>query len=671
MGHQLHIFFLLIFNEVSGCFCNEEHGGFKILSFAWEEVDKPFMITVWLLVAALAKILFHLSKPIATYLPDSSLLVVIGLVIGAILKEANIGFNLDSKIFFLYLLPPIIFDAGYFMPNRALFENMDSILLFSVVGTIWNTFAIGGTLYILKHFSIFTMGFEIFEIFVFSALISAVDPVAVIAIFEEINVNEFLFINVFGEALFNDAVTLVLYQMFKAFYEVGPDNLGYSDYFSGFIRFFVVAFGGIFIGVVFALITALITKYSHVVRIIAPVFIFVVPYMAYLTAEMLSFSAFIAIAVCGMTMKQYIKGNLSQAAVNSVKYFTKMLAQSTETVIFMFLGISTLSSQHYFDVWFIVSTLILCLLYRTIGVLAQCWFLNKFRHKKFSKVDQFILSYGGLRGAIAFGLAVSIPDSIEAKPMFVTTTIIVIFFNVFLQGITIRPLVNYLKVERKEEHSPTMTECVYNKYLDYIMSGLEDIAGQQGHYSFRDNYERFNSKILRPILLRNETKKDFDASCIVRAYAKITLEDALNLTKLQPTHRQIDAVKKADSPFRSRTFTNDAFDKQGESLSVPGKEHQVQKILESGENVEALYSLFSDLLDRKLHEMNTSRANARDLDNDDIRDDYMQQISSSHGSFTNLRNDSMPESDFMRTGRRQSTGGMNEKRITNNDLAPN
>ena len=74
---------------------------------------------------------------------------------------------------------------------------------------------IGATLFICSVYEVFTVQFSVFEILLFSALISAVDPVAVIAVFEEIHVNEFLFINVFGEALFNDGVAAV--RFFKKF----------------------------------------------------------------------------------------------------------------------------------------------------------------------------------------------------------------------------------------------------------------------------------------------------------------------------------------------------------------------------------------------------------------------------------------------------------------------
>ncbi|EGT33143.1 hypothetical protein CAEBREN_29621 [Caenorhabditis brenneri] len=646
MSSRLFVFFLICYATADKI---EESNadGYQLFTWKWDDVHHVYVITVWLLIASLAKILFNLMKPVSKWLPDSSLLIIVGLGLGWVLHQTTLsGATLDSHTFFLYLLPPIIFDAGnfihilrlflnclftgYFMPNRALFENFDSVLVFSVFGTIWNTFAIGGSLLLLAQYDLFTMSFTTFEILVFSALISAVDPVAVIAVFEEIHVNEFLFINVFGEALFNDGVTvvfkmIVLYQMFKSFALIGSENLSVLDYATGGLSFFVVALGGAAIGVIFAIAASLTTKYTYDVRILAPVFIFVLPYMAYLTAEMVSLSSIIAIAICSMLMKQYIKGNITQAAANSVKYFTKMLAQSSETVIFMFLGLSTISSQHHFDLIFISATLFFCLIYRAIGIVVQCYILNRFRAKKFEVVDQFIMSYGGLRGAIAYGLVVSIPASITAKPMFITATIAVIYFTVFLQGITIRPLVNCLKIKRKEERDPTMVESVYNKYLDYMMSGVEDIAGQKGHYTFIENFERFNAKVIKPVLMRHQKRESFDASSIVRAYEKITLEDAIKLAKVKNTiqNKRIERIKSQNKVAQALPDKLSPTQK-----TVTPKDVQLKKFMESGENIDSLYMLFSDLLDRKLHEMNTTAIQKKEIreGEDDIQDDYMAEV---------------------------------------------
>lgn len=117
---------------------------------------------------------------------------------------------MDSDIFFLYLLPPIVLDAGYFMPSRPFFENIGTILLYAVVGTIWNVFGIGFSLYGICQVKAFRLqDVSLLHNLLFSSLIAAVDPVAVLAVFEEIHVNEKLHILVFGESLLNDAVTVV------------------------------------------------------------------------------------------------------------------------------------------------------------------------------------------------------------------------------------------------------------------------------------------------------------------------------------------------------------------------------------------------------------------------------------------------------------------------------
>lgn len=117
---------------------------------------------------------------------------------------------LDSKFFFLYLLPPIILDAGYFLPIRAFTENLGTILMFAVVGTLWNAFFVGGMMYGICQIEAAGLGsVDLLSCLLFGSIISAVDPVAVLAVFEEIHINELLHILVFGESLLNDAVTVV------------------------------------------------------------------------------------------------------------------------------------------------------------------------------------------------------------------------------------------------------------------------------------------------------------------------------------------------------------------------------------------------------------------------------------------------------------------------------
>lgn len=136
---------------------------------------------------------------------------MVGLLVGGLMKLVGAAPpELQSDVFFLYLLPPIILDAGYFLPIRPFSENLGTILMFAVVGTLWNSFFIGGLLYAvcqIEGTDLDSIG--LLPCFLFGSVISAVDPVAVLAVFEEIHINELLHILVFGESLLNDAVTVV------------------------------------------------------------------------------------------------------------------------------------------------------------------------------------------------------------------------------------------------------------------------------------------------------------------------------------------------------------------------------------------------------------------------------------------------------------------------------
>lgn len=231
--------------------------------------------------------------------PESCLLIILGLVVGTLLYATKLAeqkaYVLNSDTFFLFLLPPIIFEAGYFMPNRPFFDNIGTILVFAIANTLFNTLMIGLTIWAFSFTPIYGgTEFEMLHCFVFSALISAVDPVAVLATFVEIHVNDMLYIVVFGESLLNDAVSVVLYRMFDSFADMAPESINALNITLGGVSFLYVAFGGVLTGIVFGILACFTTKFTEHTPVLEPLIILTYSYLSYLTAEMFSTSGILA-----------------------------------------------------------------------------------------------------------------------------------------------------------------------------------------------------------------------------------------------------------------------------------------------------------------------------------------------------------------------------------------
>lgn len=159
---------------------------------------------------------------------------------------------------------------------------------------MWSLSPPGASLWAVGLTGLYSCKTPLLDMFLFSSLISAVDPVAVLAVFEEIQVNEILYIVVFGESLLNDAVTVVLYNAFEKYVQMKWENIIYVDFLSGFVNFFVVAMGGTVIGVIWGVATGFVTRFTNEVRVIEPIFIFVMAYLAYLNAEIFHMSGILA-----------------------------------------------------------------------------------------------------------------------------------------------------------------------------------------------------------------------------------------------------------------------------------------------------------------------------------------------------------------------------------------
>lgn len=232
-----------------------------------EEQNSSMAIFFVLCIIALGILLIHLMLQTGfSYLPESIVIVFLGALIGMLINLLSIK-NIANwrkeeafspTTFFLVLLPPIIFESGYNLHKGNFFQNIGSILVFAIVGTAISAFIVGVGIYLLGIAQVvYKLSFV--ESFAFGALISAVDPVATVAIFHALDVDPVLNMLVFGESILNDAVSIVLT---TAVLDVNEVALSTTEaILSALNRFLMMFFASAGIGVVFALVSALLLKH--------------------------------------------------------------------------------------------------------------------------------------------------------------------------------------------------------------------------------------------------------------------------------------------------------------------------------------------------------------------------------------------------------------------------
>ncbi len=345
--------------------------------------------------------------------------------------HAPLDLPLTKEIIFMAFLPPLIFEAAFHMQWRDLRDDADVVLVLATVGVL---LACGVTAAGVHYLAAWPWTAAV----LLGLLISATDPVSVIATFKEAGVKGRLLLLVEAESLFNDGTVAVLYSVALAAMTGGSVNVGGVT--GGFLLVFV---GGTLCGLLVggAVLLLVGRTEDHLVEI---TFTTVAAYGSFLLAEHFGLSGVMATLAAGVLIGNVgALGAFTDRGREAVASFWEYAGFVANSLIFLLIGMQ-LAVQDLKNI-FMVALLVVALviLGRAAAVYLCC---APFRWSKWrvSMKHQHVLFWGGLRGALALALALGLPADVPQRAAIVSVSFGVVAFSVVVQGMTMTPLLRWL-----------------------------------------------------------------------------------------------------------------------------------------------------------------------------------------------------------------------------------
>lgn len=386
-------------------------------------------IEVLLLIAAVVAMLVRKLR-----LPYTVGLTFAGIALA--FSSQSMDLQLTKELIFTAFLPPLIFEAAFHMQWRKLQEDFSVVLVLATLGIL----LAGGLTAAGIHY---LAGWPWAAAVLFGALISATDPVSVIATFKESGVTGRLRLLVEAESLFNDGTVAVIFGIALAAISGGSVSAG--GIASNFI---ITVAGGVFCGLLTSGAMLLLAGRTedHLIEL---TFTTVAAYGSFLLAEHFHFSGVLATLAAGILIGN--TGSLkafSDRGRQAVENFWEYAGFVVNSLIFLLIGIQ-LAAQHFSGlIWVSLLVIVLVLLGRAIAIYL-CSALFARSKLRISFGHQHILFWGGLRGALALTLALGLPYDVPMRGEIISIAFIVVAFSVIVQGLTLTPLLRHLgEIER-------------------------------------------------------------------------------------------------------------------------------------------------------------------------------------------------------------------------------
>ena len=384
-------------------------------------------------------------------LPHSVFLVILGVAAGMSIRGhagatgISIGHLTDlfPDLVVFVLLPPLIFEAAYGLDFDQLRRELLPLTALSIVALVMSTALIGYGLH-------WVFRLELLPSLVFGALISATDPVAVVALFKEVGAPRRLNTLVEGESLLNDGTAIVLFRVLLA--ATAASQLGQGLIVRGVLQFIEVALGGALVGLGMAGMMSLLLKLTSRSAASQLGVTVVAAYLSFIIADRyLGVSGVISTLVVGLYLGRRARLELNRDALEGMRHVWQFLALSANVVVFVAVGLAADPALIRSNIAVIPTTVGIAYLARALSVFITIPAVNALRlSAPISIAYQVVLFWGGLRGGLALGLVLLLPEGFPHKHLFAVLAIAVVTATLLINALTTKGVLRVLKLDQLE-----------------------------------------------------------------------------------------------------------------------------------------------------------------------------------------------------------------------------
>ncbi len=455
-------------------------------------------------------------------IPYTVLLVIVGTILVPLTQFPFLSFlksfQLTPELLFFVFLPVLIFESAYNMNLREMTDNVRSIAWLSIVSLLISAFFVAGALYFLLALIGFPVPFMV--TLLFGALISATDPVAVLALFKEYGAPKRLSLIFEGESLFNDGTSLAFFLIVLQIALAGYHGVG--TLLEGVFMFSTMVVGGVLFGLLMGFIFSRLIGRVNDNEHIEITLTMLVAHLTFILTEVLShhlvvfgqeikLSSIIATVMASIVIGNYGRFKISPRVEEYMEKFWGYFAFVANSLVFILMGLLFAALPIHFDNFFvpIAVTVVVVALGRALSIYPVVGLLNWLKSEAPIPLTwQHLLSWGSLRGALAVTMVLLIPDSLtlpgweysfSVKEFIAALTIGCVYFTLLFKATTIGPMMKRMKLadltplESIEYHESRalITAQVLERLSDFRDKGyIEERIFQNLKQDYEGRYER-------------------------------------------------------------------------------------------------------------------------------------------------------------------------------------